>query len=281
MLASLAAFFIGVLFFTHLNKFLPLLKYAFLGVVQGLTEFLPVSSTGHLLIFQSLLKVQDNIAFDTVVHLATAVALIIYFRQDILRVLNPKADSLGRKMLWLLVVGTFFTGIVGIAFKDLFESLFSSVFYAGVFFIVTGLVILLGEHLGKGKRDLEKMKTKDAVLIGLAQGAAIIPSLSRSGTTISMALGLNLNRELAARYSFLLSIPAILGAGLLQSKGVFKAGTAGIGVWPLLLGFLTAFVSSWFAIKLLLGIIQRTSLRGFAYYCMLVGVIVMVVALTF
>ena len=247
------------------------MKYILLGVIQGLTEFLPVSSSGHLIIFQKLLNVPFSLAFDTIVHLATALAVIIYFRKEILELF-----TVNRKMLMLLLVATFFTGIIGLTFKDYFESLFSSVQAVGGFLILTGLVILLGEWLGKGKRKLEDMNIWDAVLVGLAQGCAIAPGLSRSGTTISASLARNLDRGLAARFSFLLSIPAILGAGLLQSKVIIKAGTMGIGFWPLFLGFAAAFVSGWLAIKVFMGIIQRMSIRIFAYYCFMVGILILI-----
>ncbi|MDD5382393.1 MAG: undecaprenyl-diphosphate phosphatase, partial [Candidatus Margulisbacteria bacterium] len=242
------------------------MQYILLGIIQGLTEFLPVSSSGHLVIFQTLLRIQENIALDTVLHLATALALIIYFWRDIIDLLVNN-----RKMLWLLLVGTIITGIIGIAFKDFFEGLFSSVQAVGGFLILTGVVILLGEWWGKGKRKIEDMNIWDAVLVGLAQGAAIAPGLSRSGTTISASLARNLDRTLAARFSFLLAIPAILGAGLLQSKAIIKAGTLGIGPWPLILGFLAAFISGLIAIRFFMSLIQRTSIRMFAYYCFTIG----------
>jgi undecaprenyl-diphosphatase len=141
--------------------------------------------------------------------------------------------------------------------------------------ILTGIVIVLGEWLGKGRRSLKEMNIWDAILIGLAQGCAIAPGLSRSGTTISASLARNLNRDLAARFSFLLSVPAIAGAGLVQSKAIIKAGTVGIGIWPLIIGFIAAFVSGWIAIKIFMSIIQRTSIRVFAYYCFIVGTIVL------
>ncbi len=246
------------------------MRYIALGIIQGLTEFLPVSSSGHLVIFQTLFKVPYSIAFDVVVHLATALAVVVFFWKDIIELFTTK-----RKMLWLLIVGTIFTGILGLTFKDFFESLFSSVFAVGWFLLLTGLVIVLAEWVGKGKRSLKEMNIWDAVLIGLAQGCAIAPGLSRSGTTISASLARNLDRTLAARFSFLLSIPAILGAGLVQSKEILKAGTVGIGLWPLLLGFIAAFVSGWIAIKIFMNIIQRTSIRIFAYYCFIVGIIVL------
>jgi undecaprenyl-diphosphatase len=246
-------------------------KYIALGIIQGLTEFLPVSSSGHLVIFQSLFHVSQSIAFDVVVHLATALAVIVYFSKDILLLFTSQ-----RKMLWLIIVGTFFTAILGLGFKDFFEGLFSSLFAVGWFLILTAAFIIIAEWIGKGKRGIKEMNIWDAIFIGLAQGLAIAPGLSRSGTTISASLARNLNRTLAARFSFLLSIPAILGAGLIQSKEIIKAGTVGIGFWPLLLGFIAAFVSGWLAIKIFMNIIQRMSIRIFAYYCLLIGIAVLI-----
>lgn len=253
-----------------------MMKYIILGIIQGLTEFLPVSSSGHLVIFQTLLKVPHSIAFDVIVHLATALAVVVYFWRDILKVLSPMSDVQGRKMLWLLVVATFFTGVIGLTFKDYFESLFNSVSAVGWFLILTGIVIILAERIGKGRRKLEEMNLLDAVLIGLAQGAAIVPGLSRSGTTISASLARNLDRTLAARFSFLLSIPAILGAGLIESKEIIKAGATDVGLWSLIFGFIAAFISGWIAIKIFMNIIQKTSIRIFAYYCWVVGALVLI-----
>jgi len=246
------------------------MKYVLLGIIQGLTEFLPVSSSGHLVIFQSLLNVPHSIAFDTVVHLATALAVVVFFWRDIIELFTSK-----RKMLWLILVAGVFTAVLGLGFKDFFESLFSSTSAVGFFLILTGVIIIVGERLGKGKRELREMNIWDAIIIGLAQGCAIAPGLSRSGTTISAALGRNLNRDLAARFSFLLAAPTILGAGLIQSKEIVKAGTVGIGIGPLILGFVAAFISGWIAIKIFMEIIRRTSLRGFAYYCFVVGGLVL------
>ena len=251
------------------------MRYIFLGILQGLTEFLPVSSSGHLVIFQTLFKMGENIALDTVLHLATTLALLVYFWKDIVNLLDPRRFKQNRRMLWVLTVATAITAVIGLSFKDFFESLFSSVQAVGGFLILTGVMILLGEFLGRGQRKIADLNLRDAVLIGLAQGCAIAPGLSRSGTTISAALALNLDRGLAARFSFLLAIPTILGAGLLQSKAIFKAGTLGIGVFPLALGFMAAFLSGLLAIKILLGLIQRASLRGFAYYCFGVGALVL------
>jgi len=222
------------------------IKYLLLGIIQGLTEFLPVSSSGHLVIFQALLKLPSNLAFDVVVHLATGLAVIAFFWKDILALFNPRSY----RMLLYLALATLFTVMVGLTFKDYFEALFSSTFAVGGFLLLTAAVILLAEWIGKGRRQIETMNFWDAILIGLAQGCAIAPGLSRSGTTISAALGLNFDRAQAARFSFLLSIPAIFGAGLFKAKDIVEAGTAGIGFWPLLLGGLAAFITGWLAIKL-------------------------------
>ncbi|MDD4179234.1 MAG: undecaprenyl-diphosphate phosphatase [Candidatus Margulisbacteria bacterium] len=245
------------------------MKYLFLGIVQGLTEFLPVSSQGHLMLAYRWLGLAENIAFDTVLHLATALAAALYFRREIIQLFASR-----RRLLWLMVVATFFTGVLGLVFKDWFESLFSNFFYVGPFFIATGLVILLGEWLGKGNKTEAKMGVKEASVIGLAQGLAIIPSLSRSAMTISAALACGLERSLAARFSFIIAIPAILGAGLIQSKAIIKTGTMGIGLAPLAIGFMASFLAGLLAIRFFMAIIEKTSIRIFAYYCLALGLIV-------
>lgn len=252
------------------------MKYLLLGLVQGLTEFLPVSSSGHLVLFQSFLNVPESIAFDTVVHLATGLAVILYFWQEIISLFTTQ-----RKMLWLLIVATIPTGLMGFLLKDYFEAMFSSASAVGFFLILTAVFIFLGEWIGKGRRGLREMGIWDALFIGVAQGCAIAPGLSRSGTTISASLGRGFDRSFAARFSFILSIPAILGAGLLQSKAIIKAGTLGIGFAPLVIGFLAALFSGLIAIKFFMALIQRTSIRVFAYYCLAVGFFVILRALVF
>jgi undecaprenyl-diphosphatase len=248
------------------------MKYVLLGMIQGLTEFLPVSSSGHLVIFQSLLRVPHSLAFDTIVHLATALAVIIYFWKDIVNLFTKDL-----KMLGLILVAGIFTAILGLGFKDYFEAMFSSLQAVGFFLLLTGVIIIVGEKLGKGQR--KDLNLWDAIVIGLAQGCAVAPGLSRSGTTISAALGRNLNRDLAARFSFLLAAPTILGAGLVQAKEMVKAGTISIGLGPLVLGFIAAFISGWITIKIFMEIIRRTSLCGFAYYCFVVGGLILILKL--
>ncbi|MFA4859059.1 MAG: undecaprenyl-diphosphate phosphatase [Candidatus Margulisiibacteriota bacterium] len=263
-----------------------------LGVVQGLTEFLPVSSSGHLVIFQRLMGISENVPFDLLLHLATVLAVIIYFARDIwelivgwtlgtleaFKILRTQAYVLGQhfRLSWLIIIASIPTGLMGIFFKDFFEGLFSSAFAVGCFLLLTAAIILVAEWFGRPKKDEFQIGFLDAILIGLGQGCAIAPGLSRSGTTVSVALLRGLKRDFAARFSFLLSVPAILGAGVFKAADLVEAGATGVSIWPFLAGFLAALVSGMLAIKIFLQIIQRTSIRAFAYYCIVAGVLVMV-----
>jgi len=266
------------------------MQYIILGIIQGLTEFLPVSSSGHLVIAQRLLNVPHSIPFDVTVHLATLLAVIIYFRNDILEILRWVAVGIFKittrslsftefyqrvaffKLACLLLVATILTAAIGFSFSDFFESLFSSTKAVGAFLILTGIVLFAAESFPKGKKEIGQLNLWDAIVIGLAQSAAIAPGLSRSGTTVSAGLMRGMNRELAARFSFLLSIPAILGAGLFEAKKIAVV----TDIMPLVLGGIAAFASGFLAIGLFMKIITRYSLRGFAYYCLAVGLIVLI-----
>lgn len=242
------------------------MKFVLLGLVQGLTEFLPVSSSGHLVIAQRLLNVPHSIPFDVTVHLATLLAVILYFWRDIIKLFRQP------RFVGLLLLSTAITGVIGVAFSDQFEALFSSTRAVGIFLILTGIVLFAAESFPKGKKEIGQLNLWDAVLIGLAQSAAIAPGLSRSGTTVSAGLMRGLNRELAARFSFLLSIPAILGAGLFEVKKI----AAVPDLMPLILGGIAAFISGYLAIGIFMRIITRFDLRFFSYYCLAVGLIVLI-----
>jgi undecaprenyl-diphosphatase UppP len=263
-----------------------------LGIVQGLTEFLPVSSSAHLVFMTDILGLPQNVAFDTILHLGTLAAVVGYFWKDIINIISSFISSLldifkGRfkegleekpfkKLSWLLIVGTIPAGIMGILLEKQFEALFNSVFYVGIFLIITGLLLWGAERVKPGEKDVKDISFKNALVIGVAQGIAIAPGISRSGATISAGLFSGLNRELAARFSFLLSIPAILGAVLVQAKSIssFDANTAVI-----IAGFVSALIFGYLAIKLLLKIIKERTLMIFAYYCWIVGAAAIVIAL--
>ena len=263
-----------------------------LGVIQGLTEFLPVSSSAHLVFITDILGLQQNVAFDTLLHLGTLVAVVGYFWRDIVEIITSFISSIMdifrgkfkeglkekpfKKLTWLLVVGTIPAGLMGILLQKQFEALFNSVIYVGFFLIITGLLLWGAERVKPGEKDVEDISFKNALVIGIAQGIAIAPGISRSGATISAGLFSGLNRELAARFSFLLSIPAILGAALVQAKDItsFDASTA-----VLIAGFLSALIFGYLAIKLLLKIIKERTLMIFAYYCWIVGIAVIIISL--
>lgn len=269
------------------------MKYLVLGLVQGLTEFLPVSSSGHLVIFTKLFGLETDLFFDALVHVATLLAVLIYFRKDILRLIAGffiglievvQARSIRKvydreiyfRLACLILVATFATGVIGVSFQDYFEGWFDSLSAVGYFLLLTGGLILLAEKIGTGAKKALQFTRMDALLIGAAQGMAIAPGFSRSGATISMALLRDIDRNLAARFSFILSIPAILGAALIQGKGLLEEGVGQVPIVSYVIGFIAAFVSGWFAIRIFMDLIRKASLKPFAYYCFAVGILVLV-----
>ena len=252
-----------------------LLFAVLLGLVQGLTEFLPVSSSGHLVLFQQVLGdgvmgMDDHVAFDLVLHLGTLVPVLIMYRADIgsvfadLKGEGPLLERDGLRLAAWVVLGTVPTGIIGVLFKDVFEQLFTTTLTVGVAFGLTAILLWRTRALQDGRRSIQDMTWQDALIIGLAQGVAITPGISRSGTTIAIALVLGLRRDLAARFSFLLSVPAILGAFVLKSRDFDL--TAGHALLPLGVGFVAAAVSGWAALLLLLKLVRSGDFSRFSFY---------------
>lgn len=265
-------------------------KYILLGIIQGLTEFLPISSSGHLVISYKLLNLPVNVAYEVILHLATLVAVIFYFWKELKNIIIEffigffsllKGSGIREvlkkfeyfKLGLLLLAGTFSTGIIGILFKDSFKQMHQSLFNVGIFLILTGVLILFADRVKTGKKEINKLSFFDAIIIGIFQGAAIAPGLSRSGTTISGSLFRGLKREFAATFSFLLAIPAILGAGILEAKEIIDF-TSDLGLTITIFGALAAFVSGYVAIAIFMKMIKR-GITPFAYYCFLVGGIVL------
>ena len=262
-----------------------------LGIIQGLTEFLPVSSSGHLVLLQQLLGLNEaELFFDVCVHLGTLVAVLIVFRKEIRNIimallrlfaLSGQKDRLRSaiasdpelKMALLIVIGSIPTALLGVAFSRIAEQLFSSVFIVGLMLMVTGSLLWLtrrSNRLSAPPGD-DRLTKKNAFLIGTVQGLAIIPGISRSGSTIGIGLLLGIQREIAARYSFLLSIPAIVGAGLLSLKD--GLGETGPMIHIPLIGAATAAIVGYVALKLLLNVVKKGGLSLFAPYCWLVGIL--------
>jgi undecaprenyl-diphosphatase len=240
-----------------------MLKYVILGAIQGVTEFLPVSSSGHLVIAQKLFAMQgEEIAVSIVLHLGTILALVVFFFKDLLKLLRDI------KLLSLIIAVTIITGIIGIAGKDFFESLFTSAKAVGISLMVTGVILILTKF-AKGARDT--VNTKDALILGVTQGIAIIPGISRSGITISTLLFRKLDAQTCFKFSFLASIPAVLGAALLEAK---KIGFAIQGdTKDLIAGFIFSFLSGLLALSLLKIILKRAKFYYFGFYCLGIGII--------
>lgn len=242
-----------------------------LGIVQGLTEFLPVSSSGHLVLFQQWLPVTgDHIAFDLALHIGTLVPVFVVYRRDLLQIVRdvvagqgPWRERLGVRLAAFIVLGSVPTGLIGLLFEDWFEAAFSNPLSIGIAFAVTGTVLYLTRFARTGQDGLGRMKPWQALVVGLAQGLAITPGISRSGSTIAAGIFIGLRRDLAARYSFLLSIPAIVGAFALKA-GDLQGTHAALS--PLLAGFLAAAFSGYLALRVLLRLVDSGDFARFAWY---------------
>lgn len=253
-----------------------------LGLTQGLTEFLPVSSSGHLVFFQSLFGLRESpIFFDVMLHLATLLAILLFFRMDIWKIIQGLGSTIKKnqrdfsqvKLLFLIILATLPTGLIGLFFKDWFESFFSQTRQVGGLLFLTGLVLYLTRFSRKEGRSLDQMKWSDALLIGIAQGIAILPGISRSGATISTGLFLGLNRELSGRFSFLLSIPAILGATLFEMRG----RDLSLPLGTFLIGTGVAFVTGMISLTFLMRMIRMGRLFHFSYYCCGIGILMIII----
>jgi undecaprenyl-diphosphatase len=258
-----------------------------LGFVQGASEFVPISSSGHLVLVPWLLGwPQPGLVFDTVLHWGTLVAALTYFWRDFIALARAWGRSLATRNLnepkariaWLIIVGTVPAALMGYVGEDFFESLFAAPARVAGLLLVTGLILALSEWLGKRRKDPHQLAFLDSIVIGIAQGGAIAPGISRSGATMAAGLFRGLKREAAARYSFLLATPIIFGAGLLQLLDLFKRGNVAAHLPPLVLGFLAAALSGYLCIRFLLSYLQRGKLYAFAIYCWLAGGICLVIA---
>ena len=255
----------------------------FLGLLQGLTEFLPVSSSGHLAIAQHFLHgfAQPGVLFDVLLHLATACAVVVYFRRDCLLLAkapfsNGPEAPLYRRLLKLLVIGSIPTAVIGLLFKDFFISLFHNLTVVSLMLLVTGGLLFLSERLRSGHRREGDLTLWDVLLVGTAQGGAIIPGISRSGATIAVLLLKGVDGETAARFSFLLALPAIVGAGFLSVGDLSEVSAAGLPIY--LTGMLVAFATGLLSIHWLLAVVRRRRLYAFGFYCCLVGVFFLILA---
>ncbi|MHC6203160.1 undecaprenyl-diphosphate phosphatase [Breznakiellaceae bacterium SP9] len=246
-----------------------------LGIVQGLTEFLPVSSSGHLVLLQTVFGIQEPmLLFDTMVHVGTLAAVFTVLRRDIWSILKKPLQPI----TGYLVIATIPAVIGALVFKDLIENAFESGLFLGFAFLLTALILANSEIIARHSlkvKNQENMNWLDALFIGVLQAVAIVPGVSRSGSTLSGAIVRKLDRDFAARFSFLLSIPAILGALVLQIKDLSDGKTGGTFNAAMLIGTLSAAAVGFFSIKLMLHIVKNRSLLGFAAYTAVLGLLVL------
>ena len=258
-----------------------------LGIIQGLTEPLPISSSAHLVIVPALIPgfQQPSLFFDIILHLGTLVAVVFFLRKDIAGIISsllpetwgadifPATKSeertANRRLALLIIVATLLTGVIGVLFKDRIERLFESVETTAVMLCITGTLLFLSDRVKKTEREKSAMTLTDGIVIGLVQAVALIPGISRSGSTITFGIFRGLSREPAARFSFLLSIPAIAGAVVLETAGMTRIPQGDL--IALGAGFLAAAVTGFLALKLLFIMIKRTGLGIFACYCWFFG----------
>lgn len=254
-----------------------------LGVVQGLTEFLPISSTGHLRIVPAFVGWEDpGAAFTAVVQLGTMAAVLLFFRDDLWRIASTWWASLRRpelrrdldaRMGWYIGLGTIPIAIFGFAFRNQIESGGRNLYLIGAALIVAGVILFVADVTSRRERDLTTLSRSDGVIIGIAQAAALIPGVSRSGATISAGLALGFDRESAARYSFLLSVPAVVLSGLFELRKIGGEGTAGAA--PTIIATLLAFVVGYASIAFLLRWLVRHNLGVFVGYRIVLGAVVL------
>jgi undecaprenyl-diphosphatase len=262
-----------------------------LGIVQGLTEFLPISSSGHLVLVPFLfgweLNPEQVFPFDTLVQMGTLVAVIIYFWKDLVSIVKAVFQGLfdrkpfgtqNARLGWLLVVATIPAGVAGLLLEDVIEAAFQSATATAIFLFLTAALLLAAEKIGKRKRNLENMTWRDALWIGFAQVLALFPGVSRSGSTIAGGMTRDLKRGDAARFSFLMSVPIMLAAGGYSVFNLLKMPDLNDFLPVMAIGFITAGVVGYFSIRWLLGYLQTHSFKVFAIYCAAVAVIILILS---
>ena len=268
----------------------------FLGLIQGIAEFLPISSSGHLAFFQEVVAIFDvgdeSIFFDVLLHLGTLAAVFVAYWAEIKALVlefltmigvrklpkGQKPDRLSRRMILFIILGTLPLFLI-LPVKDYVEGLYQNPIFIGCAFLGTGLILFLSDRLSRGSKTIKNASLVDVLLVGCGQALATVPGISRSGTTISVGLARGFSREFAVKLSFLLSIPAVLGANILSLIDAVKEGIDWTLMTVYLVGVAVAAVSGYLAIRLLKYISQKGSFGGFAYYCWGIGLVTLILSL--
>ncbi|MCZ0703928.1 undecaprenyl-diphosphatase [Natronobacillus azotifigens] len=263
------------------DHFVLLIKYIFFGFIQGFTEPIPISSSGHLVIFQDLFGLKmENLSFEILVNSGSLIAVLIIYRQDIIRIIQNSLLYLSKKdieakddfhFILYLILATIPAGLIGFLFEDRIASVFSSANMVGITLIVTGIALWTIRNL-RGRKNDGELTWKDALIVGLAQSVALIPGISRSGATIVAAMLLGMKQATALRFSFLLYVPVSSGLLLLSIDRLFDDQLAELWI-PYLLALITATIATYFSLRWFMGIMARGNLKYFAFYCFIVGTI--------
>lgn len=255
-----------------------IIQSIFLGALQGLTEYLPVSSSGHLVLFQKIFSLDDQMLFfDVMLHFATVIPVLIIFRKDILEIFKNPLKS---KLLGYIILGTIPAALFGYVFKDFFEKIFFTGASLGVGFIFTALILLFVESKKSGARLSGQLKVIDSVIIGIAQAIAIFPAVSRSGLTIAAGLFRGIDRKFAAKFSFLLAVPAVIGASLLEAREIsFENLESGFYI-SVFFGMVAAAITGYVAIRWMLSILEKKTLKPFAWYVGILGVVILILQIS-
>ena len=272
------------------------LQAVILGLVQGLAEFLPISSSGHLALLENFFGIKEDsvLLYAVLLHFGTLVAVFVCFWKDIVELVKELFVTISdlvkgrglrlderpvRKLGVMIIISCIPTAIIGFLFGDVFEGFYSKPLIIACMFIVTAIMLLIAEKLGTGHRNIEKMNVRNALFIGIVQGIAIIPGISRSGSTLFSSLLVQLDRAFAVKYVFLISIPTILGSVILELPDGIKSGLGGANLGPVIVGVLVSFLCGLFAIKIMLKIVQNRKLQYFSYYLFILAAAVIIFTL--
>ncbi|MBC8175032.1 MAG: undecaprenyl-diphosphate phosphatase [Candidatus Marinimicrobia bacterium] len=240
-----------------------------LGVIQGITEFLPISSSGHLVVAQSMMGIsQPGILFEVSVHLGTLLSILVIFFRDVQKLVVTLLEKSTQKYVGYLLIGTIPIVVVGMTMKESVEKAFENPHFVGYSFLFTGLVLLATKF---AKPSYSKFSGWKSIIVGFFQAIALLPGVSRSGMTISSGLLLKIHAKEAAKFSFILAIPALIGSGVFMIRDFISLSSSGESTWILFTGFATSFVVGILALKLLLSLLMKGKFHWFGIYCLLMG----------
>ncbi len=272
------------------------LQAVILGLVQGLAEFLPISSSGHLALLENYFGISESnlLFFAVMLHFGTLISVFVVFWKDIVELLKELVLTIKdlctgkglrlderptRKLGVMIIAACIPTAIIGVLFGDIFEGLYARPIFIACMFIVTGILLIIAETWGGGKRTITNLNFRNSFFIGIVQGIAIIPGISRSGSTLFSSLLCKLDREFAVKFVFLISIPTILGSFILELPEGIKAGVSGSEWGPVIVGVIVAFLSGLFAVKVMLKVVTNRKLKYFSYYLFALALAVIIYSL--